>query len=137
LPGWRWKTTCSKSRSYDPTLWATARTELVGAGLATLEEIPGAQFPYIRFHPTLLPYLRTRLAADRRRSLDARYWQRYYALSRYFYHEDDKNPHFVRALVQRDLPNLRRGLDLALAHAAAHPGDAAALEAAVGICRHA
>ncbi|MBE2236127.1 MAG: tetratricopeptide repeat protein, partial [Anaerolinea sp.] len=115
----------------DPALWATARTELVGAGLATLEEIPGAQFPYIRFHPTLLPYLRARLAADRRRELDERYWQRYHALANYFYFEDQKNPHFIRALVQRDLPNLRRGLELALAHAAAHPADAAALEAAV------
>jgi tetratricopeptide (TPR) repeat protein len=117
---------------YAPALWATARSELVGAGLATLEELPGAQFPYIRFHPTLLPYLRTQLAADHRRALDARYWQRYYALSRYLYREDTKNPHFVRALAVRDLPNLRRGLDLALARAAAHPGDAAALEAAVG-----
>ena len=27
----------------DPALWATARTELVGAGLATLEEIPGTE----------------------------------------------------------------------------------------------
>jgi len=115
----------------DPALWATARTELVGAGLATLEQLPFTDVPYIRFHPTLLPYLRARLAADRRRSLDERYWQRYAALARYFYQEDTKNPHFVRALVQRDLPNLRRGLDLALAHAAARPGDAAALEAAV------
>ena len=97
--------------------------ELVGAGLATLEEIPGAQFPYIRFHPTLLPYLRTLLTDERRATLEERYWQRYYALAGYFYREDKKNPHFIRALAQRDLPNLRRGLDLALQRAAAQPDD--------------
>ena len=114
----------------DPALWAAARAELVGAGLATLEEIPGAQFPYVRFHPTLLPYLRTLLTDERRAALEERYWQRYYALADYFYREDNKNPHFIRALVQRDLPNLRRGLDLALQRAAARPDDPAALEAA-------
>jgi len=117
-----------------PALWATARSELVGAGLATLEELPGIQYPYVHFHPTLLPYLRAQLPAGRRAELDDRYRERYRALARYLYHEDDKNPHAARALAIRDLPNLRRGLDLALAYAAALPPDDenayAALEAA-------
>jgi len=122
----------------EPALWATARGELVQAGLATLEELPGVKFPYIHFHPTLLPYLRARLPAARRAALEERYWRRYYVLTDYLYHEDHKNPHLARALAVRDLPNLRRALDLALAHAAAHrstgsrqnPEEAAALEAA-------
>lgn len=118
----------------EPALWATARSELVGAGLATLEELPGIQFPYVHFHPTLLPYLRAQLPAGRRAELDDRYRERYRALARYLYREDSKNPHAARALAVRDLPNLRRGLDLALAHAAARPPDDenayAALEAA-------
>ena len=52
----------------DPALWQTARAELVGRrpGRQLEETRPALQFPYIRFHPTLLPYLRTRLSAERR-----------------------------------------------------------------------
>jgi len=114
----------------DPALWATARSELVQAGLARLEELPGVQHPYVHFHPTLLPYLRAKLDEAQRAALDDRYRGRYHALARYLYQKDDKNPRAARALASRDLPNLRRGLDLALAHAANHPDDYDALEAA-------
>ena len=113
----------------DPALWATARSELVQAGLATLEELPGIQFPYVHFHPTLLPYLRAQLDEAQRAELEDRYWKRYYALASYLSREDSRNPHAARALASRDLPNLRRGLDLALAHAAKQPDDYDALEA--------
>ncbi len=124
--------------------WQILRAELIGAGLATVDEsisvgvrlstpnLPVSQFTSypVRFHPTLLPYLRTLLTDDRRAALEERYWQRYYDLANYFYREDRKNPHFIRALAQRDLPNLRRGLDLALQRAAAQPDDADLQEAA-------
>ena len=130
--------------------WKAIRAELIQAGLATVDEtiglnvkvrpadpgLPVSQFTsfYLHFHPTLLPYLRARLPAGRRAELDDRYRERYHALARYLYREDGKNPHAARALAVRDLPNLRRGLDLALAHAAAlSPDDEnayAALEAA-------
>jgi hypothetical protein len=122
--------------------WQTIRSELVGAGLATVDDSisigvteakskQAVQSFYVRFHPTLPPYLRQRLDAARLAALEERHWQVYYGLSRYLYNADRQNPEGARAIVQRELPNLRRGLDLALAHAAAHPGDAAALEAAV------
>lgn len=122
--------------------WQTIRSELVGAGLATVDDSVGlnvqdersgqaVQSFYVRFHPTLPPYLRGRLDAPRLAALEERHWQVYYALANYLYRADRQNPEGARAIVQRDLPNLRRGLELALAHAAAHPSDAAALEAAV------
>ena len=70
---------------------------------------------YVRFHPTLLPYLAPQLAPARRAELEARYAQAYYALANYEYQEDSKNPLPTRAIVSRELPNFRRALDLTLA----------------------
>ena len=123
-------------------VWEDIRAELVQSGLASLEET-GVEFGtedasgerrassiYVRFHPTLLPYLSTRLSPDRRAELEPRYWQVYHALANFLYHQDDKNPQGARAIARRELPNLRRALDLALDRAAAHPDDTDALEAA-------
>jgi len=125
----------------DWDVWQAIRAELVGAGLVTVDESislgrrdakTGQQVAsfYVRFHPTLLPYLATRLAAGRRAALEERYWQVYYGLADFLYQSDRQNPQGARAIAVRELPNLRRGLDLALASAAARPDDAAALEAA-------
>jgi hypothetical protein len=95
--------------------WAKARAELLRAGLATLEKIPGIQHPYINFHPTLLPYLSTQLDALKRKEVEERYRQRYHAVANYCYQEDSKNPLVARAIVSRELPNFRRALDLTLA----------------------
>ena len=120
----------------DPALWQTARAELEAAALVTVEHLPGIQPPFLRFHPTLLPYLASHspnadepLTAHSERLtahdelLTTRYWQRYYALANYLYKTDTQHPHEARAIALRELPNLRRALDLALA--------AGALDAAV------
>jgi tetratricopeptide (TPR) repeat protein len=99
----------------DPELWKDARAELAGAALLTAESLPNVAVPFLRFHPTLAPYLATRLSAARRAALEERYWQRYYALANYLYRSDTQTPHEARAIALRELPNLRRALDLCLA----------------------
>jgi tetratricopeptide (TPR) repeat protein len=103
----------------DPDLWAAARGEMEAAALVTAESLPGVVPPFLRFHPTLLPYLSALLPAERRAALEARYWQRYYGLARYLYQADIQTPHQARAVAQRELPNLRHALDLAMAAGAA------------------
>jgi tetratricopeptide (TPR) repeat protein len=126
----------------DWNVWQATRSELVQAGLATVDEAVSlgaadlsdgqpVSGSYVKFHPTLLPYLSTRLSPDRRAALEERYRQVYYALANYLHQSDTQNPQSARAIALREMPNLRRALDLALAHAAAHPDDANALEAAV------
>ncbi|MBI4279204.1 MAG: tetratricopeptide repeat protein [Armatimonadetes bacterium] len=107
-----------------PSRWREIRAELERAGLfIPEEEMPIAieteegEFSgrYVRFHPTLTPHLRAALAPDARRSMEERYCQVYYDLSRHLYNAAARDPHEVRAIAGRELPNLRRALDLTLA----------------------
>ncbi len=103
----------------DPDLWAAARVELEGAALVGVEALPGVNPPFLRFHPTLAPYLAPQLPAARRAELEEAYWRRYYALAKYLYRADTQTPHQARAIALRELPNLHRALDLAIAAGAA------------------
>jgi tetratricopeptide (TPR) repeat protein len=104
--------------------WRQVRDELARAALLTIDQ--GATIGiktdegnfsgyYVRFHPTLLPYLAPQLTPARRAELETRYAQAYYALANYEYQEDNKNPLPTRAIVSRELPNFRRALDLVVA----------------------
>ncbi|MDM8558046.1 CHAT domain-containing protein [Candidatus Parabeggiatoa sp. HSG14] len=95
--------------------WQTLHTALETTGLIQTELMPGVTVPYIRFHPTLAPALKTRLAAEELEQLLARHQECYYQLSGYLYHEDQKNPHQARAIVLRELPNLLYAVKSALA----------------------
>ena len=95
--------------------WQTLRAALETTGLIQAEHLPGVTFPYIRFHPTLAPALKTRLSADELDQLLARHQERYHQLSDYLYFEDDKNPLRTRAIVLRELPNLLYAVKGALA----------------------
>ena len=59
----------------DPELWKAARAEMEGAALVTAETLQNVTVPFLRFHPTLLPYLASQLPASRRAELEDRYWQ--------------------------------------------------------------
>jgi hypothetical protein len=98
----------------DKDLWQDARAELEQAALATAESLPGIAFPFLRFHPTLVPYLASLLPASRRAALEDRYWRAYYGFADFLYHTDTQHPHEARAIALRELPNLRRALDLAV-----------------------
>jgi tetratricopeptide (TPR) repeat protein len=93
--------------------WQDLRTGLENAALISAD--PDVPF-YLRFHPILAPALRAQPGADDA-ALLARYTARYAALANYLYFEDDRNPHAVRALVRRELPNLRRAFDALRAQA--------------------
>jgi tetratricopeptide (TPR) repeat protein len=128
--------------------WQTLKTQLANTALIRVEEIPGVQQPYLHFHPTLVPYLRRQWQGDGGQwvvdgesvpdttpdspltthdspltTLHSQYWQAYYALANQLYQLDTQHPHQARAIVRRELPNLRRALTLALG--------AGALDAAV------
>ncbi len=94
--------------------WGTLRQALEQAALLTAEHIhDNVSVPFLRFHPVLAPYLRSQPGAGDA-ALRERYTQRYYGLADYLYNEDARNPQPVRALVRKELPNLRRVLDLLL-----------------------
>ncbi|PDV98895.1 tetratricopeptide repeat protein, partial [Candidatus Viridilinea mediisalina] len=90
--------------------WQPLRDALERAALLSVEHIPNINPPYLRFHPILAPALRARHGEPQQ--LLERYATRYAELAEWLYHEDDRNPMAVRALVQRELPNLRRALGL-------------------------
>ncbi len=93
--------------------WVKLRQALEQAALLTAEQVKGFTAPFLHFHPVLAPYLRSQEGAGDP-ALRERYAQRYYSLANYLYREDDRHPQEVRALVQKELPNLRRALELLL-----------------------
>src|SRR6266699_2754668 len=93
--------------------WAKLRPALEQAALLTAEQVANFTAPFLHFHPVLAPYLRSQPGAGDQ-ALRERYAQRYYGLANYLYHEDTLHPHPVRALVRKELPNLRRALGLLL-----------------------
>ncbi|HSH04225.1 MAG TPA: hypothetical protein VLL52_17060, partial [Anaerolineae bacterium] len=113
---------------FEEGAWQGLRDSLVAVGLITLEHLPNISVPYLKFHPTLAPALwddppqpplkrgeQFRLADEERGELIKRHRERYYALSRWLYFEDKKNPYEVRAIAMRELPNLLYGVRGALA----------------------
>jgi tetratricopeptide (TPR) repeat protein len=115
----------------DEDLWQGARAELEAAALVSAESVPGVNPPFLRFHPTLAPYLAPRLDGERRAELEVRYWQRYYAVADYLYRSDTQHPHQARAIAVREMPNLLHALDRAIAAGAA----AEAVDFATSIAR--
>jgi tetratricopeptide (TPR) repeat protein len=93
--------------------WMKLRQALEQAALLTAEHVEGIGVSFLHFHPVLAPYLRGQQGAGDP-SLRERYMQRYAGLARYLYFEDNRRPQAVRALVQKELPNLRRALELLL-----------------------
>jgi len=93
--------------------WAELRPALEQAALFTVEYLDGVSVPFLHFHPVLVPYLLVQARASYKALLE-RYAERYYEVSRYYYEQDTRSPMQVRALVQRDLPNLRRALAVQL-----------------------
>lgn len=91
---------------FSESQWQKLRPALKATGLIQPEYLPGVNVPYLKFHPTLAPALWLRLSESEQVELLARHRLQYAQLSHYLSFEDDKNPHFARAVVQRELPNL-------------------------------
>ncbi|HEY9803656.1 MAG TPA: CHAT domain-containing protein [Leptolyngbyaceae cyanobacterium] len=94
--------------------WQTLRPALENTGLIQPEYLPGFGSPFLKFHPTLAPALWSRLSPEAQTELLARHQQWYYQLARYLCFEDSKQPHGVRAIAQRELPNLLYAVNGAL-----------------------
>jgi len=89
----------------DESTWATLRDGLEVTGLIQAEHLAGGR-TYLKFHPTLAPTLWTRLNFEEQTQLQARHSQRYYKLLGFLFDEYRNNPHEIRAIIQRELPNL-------------------------------
>ncbi len=94
--------------------WAVLRQALESTGLISIERLSGVAAPYLKFHPTLAPVLRSRLTTEEQNELISRYQQQYSQLSRDLYFQDDTNPLAARAVAQRELPNLLAAVNGAL-----------------------
>jgi len=100
----------------DEREWQRLRTALERAALLAPEQIENVTVPFLRFHPVLTPYLRGQATppdVDEAALLE-RYAARYRAVANYLYDEDTRNPLAARELARRELPNLRRALELLL-----------------------
>jgi len=99
-------------------VWATLRPALEQAALLVAEQVHEAiAVPFLHFHPVLIPSLRqqTRSGGEEEEiALQERYARRYAALAAYLERETYQHPEPVYALVRRDLPNLRKALELLL-----------------------
>jgi tetratricopeptide (TPR) repeat protein len=93
--------------------WAKLRPALEQAALLTVEQIPGFTVPFLRFHPVLALYLRSQVGADDA-NLRERYIRVYCEVAIYLNQQDISNAPGVRAVLPRDLPNLRRAVELLL-----------------------
>ncbi|HFD38510.1 MAG TPA: CHAT domain-containing protein, partial [Anaerolineae bacterium] len=113
--GGAWEPMILAIGDWDEAAWRDVRAELQNAALLSAEELPGVSVPFLRFHPTLLPYLADSLPAERRAELETRYRRAYHELATFLYTSDPKNPIQARAIAAREMPNLRRALDLTLA----------------------
>lgn len=98
----------------DPGVWQEVREALESAGLASMQILSDMRPSFVSFHPALLPYLSSRLTDDRRTVLEVQYCKYYHELGHYLYENDPQQPREVRAIAQRELPNLLRSLDLML-----------------------
>ena len=94
--------------------WLALRSALQQAALLTLEQIhKEINVPFLHFHPVLIPFLRS-FADTGDVMLHERYAMNYSEFARYLSDSDTEAPHAVRALMVRELPNLRKAVDLLL-----------------------
>lgn len=88
--------------------WIALRSALEQAALVTVEQVHEFyRVPFIHFHPVLTPFLRGQAGAEDR-ALRERYIQRYLDFAEFLQAEDTRHPLPIRAITQRELPNLRR-----------------------------
>lgn len=120
--GGAWEPMLLNITEIPPDAWHALKPQLLATALIRSEELDGWTVPYIHFHPTLAPYLRSLPKSPSPiqeegtgMGVETRYWQAYYSLANEFYSNDKHNPISIRALVLRELPNLRRALRLCLA----------------------
>ena len=94
--------------------WQQMRSELEGTGLLDCEKIPQLTVPYLKFHPTLVPFLREQLSEVEQRKLQVRHRQQYYDLTGSLLQVDLQTPLEGRAIVLREMQNILKAVNGAL-----------------------
>jgi len=96
------------------TDWARLRVALEHAALLTVEQIhQSIPYPFLHFHPVLAPFLRGQLSEEDEALLQ-RYASHYSMFSSYLYQQDKHHAQAVRSWFLKELPNLRRALNMLL-----------------------
>jgi tetratricopeptide (TPR) repeat protein/CHAT domain-containing protein len=102
------------------TKWAVLRSTLESIGLIQVDYLNhlDVAFPYLKFHPTLTPFLWQKFISTKQekqqKELTTRYQRSYYRLSCSLSFQDRKNPHIARAIALHELPNLLHAVFAAL-----------------------
>jgi len=102
----------------DEENWNKVRDQLVRVGLATWHSagvFEGREVGFVHFHPALLPYLRNRLNAERRITLEDRFLAFYAEISIGLFDSYVQGLEGARLLARREWPNLLYAWEVALA----------------------
>ncbi len=103
-----------KVTAFSQDEWSALRESLERVELLMIEQVHQViTTRFIHFHPVLAPYLRGQSGSGNE-ELRERYIQRYSALAEDVYQIDKRCIDHVRALVRRELPNLKHALELLL-----------------------
>ena len=86
--------------------WSKIKLQLETTGIIQVESHLGITAPFIKFHPTLSIAMWSRLTEAKQHQLRSSHRHNYYKFSRHLYFKDQQRTLEVRAIVQRELPNL-------------------------------
>lgn len=86
--------------------WPAFREQLEASALLSVENLPEARPPFLRFHPTLAPLLWRELEESQRKRLLAAHSQHYCDFANYLYSEDKGDARAARTVARAELPNL-------------------------------
>ena len=106
--GGAWEFTLLEIIKIEETEWYKIRLQLEATGLVRAESLTdmGWRFPFLKFHPTFAPAMWSRLTEPEKQQFISHHRQSYYSLMISLYKEDSIRPFAVRAIAQRELPNL-------------------------------
>lgn len=94
--------------------WSVLQGSLERVQLLVVERVqPESDSLFLHFHPVLIPYLRNRFGTGNE-TLRQRHALHFHKLAMDSYREDKRDLEYVRALVRRELPNLKHALEMLL-----------------------
>lgn len=110
--------------------WSKLRSALEKAALVRVEQVhQGIDALFLRFHPTMAPYLMGKTEESGTRE---RYTRYYLDFALYLYLEDDWHPAKARELAKRELPNLRRTFKILLSESNHYEDESALMMESLG-----
>ena len=92
--------------------WSMLRSQLEATALLESERLKNVISEFLRFPPSLAPFLWTQLNEKQRQNLSTVYQSKYYALAGTLYYKDAESPLDARIVALPELPNLLHALRL-------------------------